>query len=220
MVNTLAVDTFRRMEWPTIRRELEKTHGISLPENFEPRWTDPGSAIYWQELKVRQRQPSYEEGHLTWRLVEVSGGWHPTNPLPANNAWQIAHYLKKGLRLTPPEVKVEPGIQVEAMAEVTPLLEVKAEERQRFVCQRHRRASIGFKTWKAYLRHCEHYEEPVAEEPPEAIKGQRSLFPYYCLLHSKGFATKEEAQRHISQMRRGDRRGSHPRIEELEVKHG
>jgi len=106
------LDGFREIEWPNIRRVLYQAPYENIaPKGVEPHWVLPGKAVYWQEQIVREHVELKDDEGIPYRdVLEVSAGWQPTGPLPANNASVIAHYLRKGFRLRPPgreDVEVE-----------------------------------------------------------------------------------------------------------------
>ena len=49
------VEAYRRSEWPQIRLELAREYNLELQD--EPHWVGPGSAVYWQELVIKERVP-------------------------------------------------------------------------------------------------------------------------------------------------------------------
>jgi len=211
----LTVEGFRRADWPNIKRLLSKDYGIDLPEGLEPCWVEPGKAIYWQAQMVREPVTFTDDktGHLYRDMVERPTGWLETSPLPANNASQIAHYLKKGLRLRHPDqvaVEMEPPVSLEEPAQ--------AEEHPGFLCDRH---GIGnrrtLKTWKSYIQHCQHYKEIPEHTPPPDVLLRATNFEFFCFYHGIGFATQAGAARHRTVELKKPGKSLHPTVDEMRV---
>lgn len=223
------VEGFRRTEWPNIRREVGQYKVQAptgeyiywdIPEEMEPHWVEPGKAVYWQETVVRRGvTKTDEEGHAYRELEETSAGWGPTNPLPADNASQIARYLAKGLRLRPPSN----GLGVEALSAAVlsdPPQDNAEDTPPLYYCRRHGYDTKGFRTWKAYLQHCTRYQESLEHEtPPEVVEFARQ-FRYYCGMHNKGFNSDRGAILHIRTEQRRPRGSIHLSLDQMEVKRG
>ena len=208
------VEGFRRREWPAIKRYLARD--FSREVDVEPHWVSAGKAIYWQDQVLRQRVEQEVDGEIQRSIEEVRLGWRPSGPLPANNPYQIDHYLGKGFRLRPPSEGVEEEVLEEA---AVPSEGFKVEPdgtENRFFCQRHSKGKVGFPTWKAYVNHCAYYREPPTEDPPPEIAQVMAGFKYYCFLHNRGFQKMKAASFHRKTMQR--RTGTHhPTIEQMKV---
>jgi len=44
-----------------------------------------------------------------------------------------------------------------------------------------------FPTWKGYLRHCVHFNEPLQEKPPDEVLEMAAGYKWFCFLHDVGF---------------------------------
>ena len=218
------IDRFRESEWPNIVRELAKEpYKIELPEGLEPHWVAPGKAVYWSELIVREKVEKTNYGATYWGLEDVSHGWFPASEehgLPANNASAIAHYLNKGFRLRPPEA----GVSVETLqstftAEALELIDQEPEEEEiiEYVCRRQNNRARRFKSWKAYVAHCAQYREEIEADVPEEITVKMQEFPYFCLLHNKGFTNNKAAWRHMKSELRRPGKAAHPSVEQMKI---
>ena len=190
------IDMFRHNEWKNIVRELAQRYLLEIPEGLEPHWIGPGIAVYWQKQVLRVRVKDNDpDGREIWRIEEKTTGWTPTEQgLPANNASQISHYLEKGLRLRPPGKGLEPHV----LQEFVPY--VKAPEvlpEHIYFCSRHAdKTNMGFRTWKQYLKHCDHFMEELGFEPPADVKERMQGFKYFCVPHNVGFQSYRLAHRH------------------------
>lgn len=218
------IDGWRRTEWDAVVRQLLQEFRWVIPSGMEPHWVGPGKAIYWQEQVKREKrfvdnQTGEEIPHVTANVerghyegVWVPTGWSPTGPLPANNASQLAHYLNKGLRLRPP---VE-GVDAEYQREAADLPEVSNEDPvAKYFCHRHEKGSLGFVTWKAYIRHCAASNEPPTETPPSEALERASHFRWYCHLHDVGFNQEKAVGRHYKTETRKPGGRLHPTVEEM-----
>jgi hypothetical protein len=193
---TAHIAGFRKVEWPNIVHALRASHKIVIPDGLEPHWTEAGRAVFWQEQTVR-RGVTRSDKSGTWReLEEVTLGWKPTNPLPANNAGQIAHYLGKGMRLRPPEN----GVDVEILNDVSapPSESQPVQDPVVYICGRHlERGRMAFATWKAYVQHTVRYGEVPDQEPPPDVLQRRATSAFYCDVHDVTFKTERHAGMHI-----------------------
>jgi len=217
----LAVESFRELEWPNIKRELgQAPFNTRLAEGLEPHWVRSGKAVYWQPVILRKRmEETSEDGRMYRSIKEVHEGWQPTlGGLPANNATQIANYLKKGFRLRPPQ----DGVDVEMLEAAVPSEALQAEPpapaERKFICYRHGWGQKVFKTWKAYRNHCLYYNEGIEEEIPPEVMERMGRFKYYCVLHDKGFDSKKLTDTHYSIETRRPGSLYHPTVEEMYVK--
>jgi hypothetical protein len=58
----LAVESFRELEWPNIKRELgQAPFNTRLAEGLEPHWVRSGKAVYWQPVILRKRMEETDE---------------------------------------------------------------------------------------------------------------------------------------------------------------
>lgn len=188
------VEAFRVGEWKDIKRHLAED--FKLHAVVEPHWTSSGSAVYWQERRVRERVMKEGEG----AVIEWTGkGWETTGPLPADNASQIAHYLEKGFRLRPPSA----GVDVEPLESAAPSEEPQGtgEVVAPYKCHRHLGNKYQFVSWKGYMQHCERRQEIPDLAPPvemlEALRGKE----FICKVHWQGFAKRRMAILHLKNRR-------------------
>jgi hypothetical protein len=152
------------------------------------------------------------------REVEVvDRGWVSTNPLPANNASVVAGYLRKGFRLRPPEDGVDDEVSESAALTVEP--QSQPPQGRVFYCGRHSKPR-QFANWRAYLRHCQRFQEGIDEKPPLGLKLRIKKFTWYCFLHNIGFNNKRLVTLHVRQELRRPARGVHPDLEQMEVQRG
>lgn len=210
------LDAFREFEWPKIRSELNRLHGLAVSEGLEPHWVEAGSAVYWQEQIQRQRKEvgTTPDGTIIREMQDVFEGWRPTSPLPANSAGQIAYYLQKGLRLRPPTN----GVDVEVLSAAVPADALQRPDAsppaRTFKCQRHGDLR-AFTTWKAYIQHCTHRRESLEEVAPKAVVEMAKGYMYYCYLHNKGFNNPKIMQRHIKKELSKGGRAVHLSMEQM-----
>ena len=213
------IDSFRRVDWPNVRRQLNQDFNWELPEGLEPHWIDAGRAVMWQRQVIRQRVINDDGSRF---LEDRDYGWHPTGAgLPLNNASQIAHYLDKGFRLRPPI----DGVDEEAFEAAVPSEELRAEVKEKevpdrvFKCSRHirTRSDYVFKTWKGYVRHCYVYQEPIEEEMPLEMIESLSQYEYYCHACGKGFKNRVGAERHLQNEARKPGKRPHSQVADMEV---
>lgn len=216
------IESFRRSDWPTIRRELDAApHRYPIPDEDEPHWIAPGKAVYWQNYILREAVETTENGVARRVLQDVPKGWFPTDSgLPAGSAAMIAHYLAKGFRLRPPIAGVdvqtlESAVPSEALQVEPPLI---VEPGRHFWCRRHGTKQFEFRTWKGYVRHCVKGREDLEENTPVDVELRRKQFPYYCAMHDVGFRTKSGAERHRTVERLRPGQPHHPSADEMEVK--
>lgn len=198
------LETFRRLQWGKIRHELQNAFGWTVAEGVEPHWTDAGAAVYWQLQKSRKG-------------AKDKGTWTATNPLPANSAAVIAHYLNKGLRLRPPKdgLSSEEWSRVESAA----LPEAPPDKLPAYWCRRHGQDVFGFHVWKAYMRHCDAFGEEPTEKPPAEVVSLWGSYPFHCKLHDRVFRSEDAALQHIKEEERRLRRVPHVSIEDMRSGH-
>jgi len=211
------VDAFRAADWPDIRRQFNQdaSHQMHIPDNLEPHWVMPGKAVLWQEQLIRE--PQQVDG--VRRVVEVSRGWTATSPMPIGNHIQLAYYLRKGLRLRPPEH----GVDVELLQSAIPPEAFQATQADEpkppmYTCERHGMKTKGFPSWKAYIRHCVFYKEDIENMPPDSIRKRAVKFQWFCFLHNVGFRTKRHVMQHIRAELSKAGRARHFSLEQMEVK--
>lgn len=199
------INPFRQTEWPALCHELKKQYGISCPQEVEPHWVAPGYAVLWQ--------PSYhlERDYVNRTLKRVLTGWEPTNGLPANNANQLAYYLKKGLRIRPPLQKVEAAVEAAPPSQASggredpslaqPGVPPSAGKATSYVCDRHpdrfgRSGQFTTTSWKEYRKHCIEHREPLELEPSWDIKSKLARYRFVCPGCWIGCSTVKMAERH------------------------
>jgi hypothetical protein len=219
-----AIDGFRTVEWPHIKKELAKPpYSIMLAEGLEPHWVSPGRAVYWQRQTRRVIVVEKDDDGNSRRAVRwKEEGWAPTTDqgLPANNPSQIAHYLEKGLRLRPPQDGVEDEVvKASVPSEVLQRVEEQPAIEQRvFRCSRHREGrDYVLKTWKAYTRHCVRHSEPIELQPPDKVVELMGKHPYFCMMHARGFKNKVGAQRHFRTEMRKPGRSVHQTVDQMDM---
>ncbi len=226
-----SIDGYRRAEWKSSRQKLLKQYRWSIPEGMEPHWVAPQKAVYWQEKTTYKREfvsnvgekpmehtaSNIDVGH--WRRVKVGEGeWAPTGPLPAH-AGAIAHYLNKGFRLRPPVAGVTDAIKRES----ADLLEVASENTKaepKFFCYRHGEKKMGFTNWDGYLKHCVHYGEHPAGDPPKEVLAKAANFVWYCVWHDVGFNKRKGIEQHYKSERKRPGGHNHPTVEDMLVDKG
>lgn len=208
-----AIETFRRINWPQIQRMLREEYQVEVAEDQEPHWVGPGLAVLWKEEKVSQPVEKVEENGRRFRVLEeTSVGFKPSAHLPVGTASQLAAYLKKGFQFRPPSQEVEDAVESAAPPEASSV-------KSAYTCKRHpTRSGMGFVNWKAYLRHCDRFNEGVEyAPPPEVIKGYAG-YEYVCYLH--GFATHDRrlAQHHARESSRKQMTRGHASLEQMMAK--
>ena len=199
---------------------MRQEFDYELPEGLEPHWIAPGSAVYWKHQFASERvEETSDDGRRRRKVIEVDKGWAPTSPLPAVNASQIVAYLKKGLRLRPPQE----GVDVEALEAAVPAAalamsqpEEEKEPARTFICERHGWGKrLSYATWKGYVRHCARFNEPMEEAVPAEVAEHAKGFKWFCFLHNTGFTLERLAKRHLTVMQR--RRQPHITLEQMKV---
>ena len=226
---TPQVEGYRSREWKNIRQSLLQNWRWEIPNDLEPHWVGPGTAVYWQEQRVRAwRFVSNETGEEISNTADNQdighrkqvwigeNKWEATGPLPAH-AGGLAHYLNKGLRLRPPQE----GVAAEILRESADLLEASSENvvpKVMFFCFRHEdRGKIGFSNWGAYLKHCSHYQERATETPPTEVLERAATFTWYCPLHDIGWNKAKSVGQHYKNERRRPGGTYHPTVEDMLV---
>lgn len=216
-----SIEAYREFEWPQVRQELAREYHLEIPQGLEPHWTEPGSAVLWhhekQTMPMMVRQSP--TGDPIRGMVDVDNGWKPTSPQPVNNGSQLAHYLRNGFRLRPPEQ----GVDVVALQSSVPadVLQrpVPPPPARRFVCERHGAGEKRvFVTWKAYVQHCAERREVLEEQAPPEVLETAKKFQYYCYAHNKGFNHKRLALWHLKAELSKPGRSVHLSLEQMEMK--
>jgi len=174
-----ALARFRQTGWANIRRELRDAFGVAEADLSEPEWEVPGQAYFWQESTLRQ----VVEGPKGREWKETPTGWERIGPLTCDSAGQVASYLQRGLRFRPPTGDSE---SVDEASETR--LAASAPSRT-FVCKHGAgdKDNRLFPTWKGYLRHCVHFNEPLQEKPPDEVLEMAAGYKWFCFLHDVGF---------------------------------
>jgi hypothetical protein len=183
------IDRWRAAQWSRIKFELARDYQLAVPEGLEPHWTAPGAAVFYQAQIVRQR--------VDGEIREETLGWEPVNPLPANNSFQIAYRLGKGLRL-------RPDVVVETVETAEPSVQDEPTVEHNYTCKRHEKDMFGFPTWKAYRQHCLIRREPVMPPFPRGLHLHIRKYIWYCLSHNAGW--REHQKRlalHHTKLHRG-----------------
>jgi hypothetical protein len=231
------VQSFRTKEWGNIKRELLSRYNWLVPEENEPHWLSPGRAAYWQPQTLLKRGPRLDsngniivdaQAQPVLETVETVVGWSPTKAMPANNANQIAHYLNKGLRFRPPssgnlavEEKVAASYIEAAASESSAKENAQQQEKttaSAYICLRHDKGKMAFPTWRAYVKHCNRYQEEPIEDPPQEVLERMARSVYFCYLHNLGFQNERLATMHIRAELGKPGRSVHPSLQSLEVK--
>jgi hypothetical protein len=187
--NREAVERFRSTPWVNIRRELVDRFSVAEATHHEPLWTAPGEAMYWQLQATTHivdiPKEDQREGRKKLRWEEDPAKWLAVGPLSSMNAAQIAGYLKRGLRLRPP------GSDAESVDEVSETAEATGDSTGTFTC-RHGTSQYAFRSWKAYLRHCSHFNEIPKHEVPSDVVAHAKTFRWFCFVHNIGWGPKQE----------------------------
>ena len=183
-----AVESFRKVQWPNLKRELEALlgeYGMQLGDGQEPNWVSPGKAIYWHTQEMVKTAP----GQI---LEAPRSEYEPTTPLPANSAGQIFRYLEKGFRFHP-DMEVSVSVETSETA-------VLAEGDESYTCERHSVGKIDFDSWKLYRRHCLESREPLQEVIPDHIAAwlKETAPAFYCAVHNTAIPTERAAVQHYN----------------------
>ena len=197
------IDAFRLQEWDSIRRELLTLYHIALPDGLEPQWVGSGRAVYWHHEITTTREEVTDEdtGKVSWVRGEADNGWQPSglpNGHEANNAGQIAHYLEKGFRLRPPVDGVD--VEVFGVTAMPPEAQGEPEDtRPEYICERHPRGRLVFRTWDGYIEHCILFKEQTELMAPEEVWERMKKFHWFCFQHNKGFDNNRHLKHHRRQ---------------------
>ena len=161
-VTLRAIEVFRGLHWPNMKRELETAHGQNIAEGVEPHWTAPAEAMFWQQTTLRKRI----DGHTR----DILSAWEPVGPLSAGSTSVIARYLENGMRFRPPNHGVDgqnaavpsDGFQDAAVT---------------YRCRVH---ETVYPTWKGYLQHCRHKDEMPLLDLPADRESLLDHYKWYC----------------------------------------
>ncbi len=212
------VETFQRVDWKNIVRDLKTMHDIELPEGLEPHWVESGRAKFWQEQIVTKGVDKKDAQGVPYREREtVTNGWTLTSNLPANNAGQIAHWLGKGLRFRPPLA----GVPEEVLQEIAPLSDESQDEDEQveYACGRHLDLGrMAFKTWRAYIQHCTRYVEVPEADAPDEVLEKMQRYEFYCPVHDGAWNNEKSVKLHLRFDHERKRQFPNMKIDELRRK--
>jgi len=194
----LSIEHWKVTEWAYIVKEL-KEFSFVIAEDIEPHWVSPARAVLWQRQTTRKREVS-EKGKV--KFVDETTGWSPTKGQPIGNASQLAYYLRKGLRLRPPQDGVEDVRHLQDIEATSPAEPLEVKEPAKYLDDRLPTGTIGFDTWKGYLRHCERHKLTPEHEPPDEIKRTMLNYEYFDVLRNKGFVNRKSAWMHAKDIQR------------------
>ena len=62
--------------------------------------------------------------------------------------------------------------------------------------------TVGFDTWKGYLRHCERHRLIPEHDPPDSIKRTMFNYEYFDIMRNKGFKNRKAAYLHAKDIQR------------------
>lgn len=213
--NRLRVEGFRRAEWPEIRRELQQLYGITVRDEDEPHWVEPGAAVFYMQESIRRQGETIES--KTWTPVS------PDRGIPAHSSHEIAQWISPQKRTPPmrlrPPVEGETEEPVAISTDIIGLVEPPAPTVS-YTCSRHGTAGrFLFNKWDSYVAHCVRHAEMPEHDPPKEVKALIEKVPYYCFPCGKPFSNDQLADRHRRTMLRLP--GSHllhPSLEAMKVK--
>jgi len=194
----LSIEHWKATEWAYIVKEL-KDFSFVISEDIEPHWVSPARAVLWQRQTTRKREVS-EKGKV--KFVDETTGWSPTKGQPIGNASQLAYYFRKGLRLRPPQDGVEDVRHLQDIEATSPAEPLEVKEPAKYLDNRLPTGTIGFDTWKGYLRHCERHKLTPEHEPPDEIKRTMLNYEYFDVLRNKGFVNRKSAYLHAKDIQR------------------
>ena len=194
----LSIEHWKATEWAYIVKEL-KDFSFVISEDIEPHWVSPARAVLWQRQTTRKREVS-EKGKV--KFVDETTGWSPTKGQPIGNASQLAYYFRKGLRLRPPQNGVEDVRHLQDIEATSPAEPLEVKEPAKYLDNRLPTGTIGFDTWKGYLRHCERHKLTPEHEPPDEIKRTMLNYEYFDVLRNKGFVNRKSAYLHAKDIQR------------------
>jgi|1_EtaG_2_1085319.scaffolds.fasta_scaffold53326_2 hypothetical protein len=194
----LSIEHWKATEWAFIVKEL-KEFSFVISEDIEPHWVSPARAVLWQRQTTRKREVS-EKGKV--KFVDETTGWSPTKGQPIGNASQLAYYFRKGLRLRPPQDGVEDVRHLQDIEATSPAEPLEVKEPAKYLDDRLPTGTIGFDTWKGYLRHCERHKLTPEHEPPDEIKRTMLNYEYFDVLRNKGFVNRKSAYLHAKDIQR------------------
>ena len=194
----LSIEHWKATEWAFIVKEL-KEFSFVISEDIEPHWVSPARAVLWQRQTTRKREVS-EKGKV--KFVDETTGWSPTKGQPIGNASQLAYYFRKGLRLRPPQDGVEDVRHLQDIEATSPAEPLEVKEPAKDLDDRLPTGTIGFDTWKGYLKHCERHKLTPEHEPPDEIKRTMLNYEYFDVLRNKGFVNRKSAYLHAKDIQR------------------
>ena len=194
----LSIEHWKATEWAFIVKEL-KEFSFVISEDIEPHWVSPARAVLWQRQTTRKREVS-EKGKV--KFVDETTGWSPTKGQPIGNASQLAYYFRKGLRLRPPQDGVEDVRHLQDIEATSPAEPLEVKEPAKYLDDRLPTGTIGFDTWKGYLKHCERHKLTPEHEPPDEIKRTMLNYEYFDVLRNKGFVNRKSAYLHAKDIQR------------------
>ena len=193
-----SIEHWKATGWAYIVKEL-KEFSFVISEDIEPHWVSPARAVLWQRQTTRKREVS-EKGKVKF-VYETTGG-SPTKGQPIGNASQLAYYFRKGLRLRPPRDGVEDVRHLQDIEATSPSEPLEVKEPAKYLDDRLPTGTIGFDTWKGYLRHCERHKLTPEHEPPDEIKRTMLNYEYFDVLRNKGFVNRKSAYLHAKDIQR------------------
>ena len=194
----LSIDHWKATEWAYIVKGL-KEFSFVISEDIEPHWVSPARAVLWQRQTTRKREVS-EKGKV--KFVDETTGWSPTKGQPIGNASQLAYYFRKGLRLRPPQNGVEDVRHIQDIEITSPAEPLEEKPLAQYLDNRLPTGTIGFDTWKGYLRHCERHKLTPEHEPPDSIKRTMFNYEYFDVIRNKGFNNRKAAYHHAREIQR------------------
>lgn len=194
----LSIEHWKATEWAFIVKEL-KEFSFVISEDIEPHWVSPARAVLWQRQTTRKREVS-EKGKV--KFVDETTGWSPTKGQPIGNASQLAYYFRKGLRLRPPQDGVEDVRHLQDIEATSPAEPLEEKPLPKYLDDRLPTGTIGFDTWKGYLKHCERHKLTPEHEPPDEIKRTMLNYEYFDVLRNKGFVNRKSAYLHAKDIQR------------------
>ena len=193
-----SIEHWKATGWAYIVKEL-KEFSFVISEDIEPHWVSPARAVLWQRQTTRKREVS-EKGKV--KFVDETTGWSPTKGQPIGNASQLAYYFRKGLRLRPPRDGVEDVRHLQDIEATSPAEPLEEKPLPKYLDDRLPTGTLGFDTWKAYLKHCDRHKLTPEHEPPDSIKRTMFNYEYFDIMRNKGFKNRKAAYLHAKDIQR------------------